>query len=382
MEEFPSEMPLSELDAARQELNDGELEDELREIVEQLQKMETAAALDRQQSAREKMDGLTQKLQQMQDALRANQQREIVDALQRSLQDMLELSKRQEQLKNEARSLQQNSQQFRGLAQQQMELMRDLSTLTSRLASLSQKTFGITPEMGQAIGDAMRGMNEALGSLERRNGSAAGEQQSSAMASLNEAAQMLQWSLNAMMQGGQGVGMAGFMQGLQRLTGQQQGINSGTQQLDGMTRQQAAALARLAGEQGAVRKSLEQLAREAAGAGQLSKLLGDLNRIAREMREVQTDLAQGNVNPETLRKQERILSRLLDSQRSLRERDYERRRRAESGTNVARVSPGRIDLSSQESRNRLREDLLKALQEGYARDYEELIKRYFEVLEQ
>jgi hypothetical protein len=382
MEEFPSEMPLDELAAAQQELDDGMLEEELREIVKQLRNMETTEALDGQRSAREKMDNFMQKLQQMQDALRANQQKEIVDALQRSLQDMLELSRRQEQLKNEARSLQQNSQQFRGLAQQQMELMRDLATLTSRIASLSQKTFGITPEMGQAIGDAMRGMNEALGSLERRNGTSAGEQQSSAMASLNEAAQMMQWSLNAMMQGGQGVGMAGFMQGLQRLTGRQQGVNRGTQQLEGMTRQQAAALARLAGEQGAVRKSLEQLAREAAGAGQLSKLLGDLNRIAREMREVQTDLAQGDVNPATLRKQDRILSRLLDSQRSLRERDYERRRRAESGTGVAGVSPEEIDLSSQESKNRLREDLLKALRKGYTRDYEELIKRYFEVLEQ
>ncbi|MGB2959540.1 MAG: DUF4175 family protein [Bacteroidota bacterium] len=382
MEEFPSEMPLDELAEARQELEEGKLEEELQEIVEQLQNMETADALEGQRNATEKMEGFTQKLQQMQDALRANQQKEIVDAMQRSLQDMLELSKRQEWLKNEARGLQQNSQQFRGLAQQQMELMRDLAALTGRIASLSQKTFGITPEMGQAIGDAMREMNGGLGSLERRNGTSAGEHQSSAMASLNEAAQLMQWSLNAMMEGGEGVGMAGLMQGLQRLTGRQQGINRGTQQLEGMTRQQAAALGRLAGEQGAVRKSLEQLAREAAGSGELSKLLGDLNRIVREMREVQTDLAQGDLNPETLRKQDRILSRLLESQRSLRERDYERRRRAEGGTNVARMSPGKIDLSGQESRNRLREDLLKALQEGYSRDYEELIRRYFEVLEQ
>jgi len=382
MEEFPAEMPLEELAAARKGLDESRLGEELEDIVEQLRNMEAGEALERQMSAMKKMDGFVQELQQMQDALRAQQQRQIVDALQRSLQDMLELSKRQEQLKNEARDLQRNSQQFRELAQRQMELMRDLAALTGRIASLSQKTFAITPEMGRAIGDAMRGMNGALGSLERRDGTSAGEQQSASMASLNESAQLMQWSLNAMMQGGQGVGMAGFMQGLQRLTGRQQGINRGTQQLEGMTRQQAAALARLAGEQGAVRKSLEQLAREAAGAGELSKLLGDLNRIAGEMREVQTDLAQGNLNPETLRKQDRILSRLLDSQRSLRERDYERRRRAEVGRNVARASPGKIDLSTQESRNRLREDLLKALQEGYARDYEELIKRYFEVLEQ
>lgn len=100
------------------------------------------------------------------------------------------------------------------------------------------------------------------------------------------------------------------------------------------------------------------------------------------MREVQTDLAQGNINPETLRKQERILSRMLDSQRSARERDFEKRRKAESGTNVARRSPGAIDLTTQEGRAKLRLDLLRAMEEGYAKDYEELIKKYFEALEQ
>ena len=202
------------------------------------------------------------------------------------------------------------------------------------------------------------------------------------MGSLNEAAQQVQSAMNAMMQaGGQGMGMAGFMQRLRQMTAQQQGINDATRE-GGLTPQQAAELGRLAGEQGMVRKSLEQLAREAANAGQLSKMLGDLNKIAQEMREVQTDLAQGNVNPETLKKQDRILSRLLDSQRSARERDFENRRRAESGKDVLRTSPGQIDLTTQEGRNRLRQDLLKAVEEGYAKDYEVLIRKYFEALEQ
>jgi hypothetical protein len=186
-----------------------------------------------------------------------------------------------------------------------------------------------------------------------------------------------------MMQGGgQGMGMAAFMQRLQQMTGQQQGINQGTQNLGNMTQQQAAEMARLAGEQGMVRKSMEQLAREAAASGQLKRMLGDLGNIAEEMREVQTDLAQGNVNPETLRKQERILSRLLDSQRSARERDYEKRRQSSPGQNMAGTSPGQLDLTTQEGRNRLRRDLLKALEQGYARDYENLIRKYFDALEQ
>jgi hypothetical protein len=183
----------------------------------------------------------------------------------------------------------------------------------------------------------MQRMDDALRALDLRNGGLASQQQGAAMGALNETAQQLQAAAQGMAQGGgQGMGMAGFLQRLQQLGGQQQGINDGTR---GLTPEQGAALARLAGEQGMVRKSLEELAREASRAGELSKLLGDLHRVADDMREVQTDMAQGNVNPETLQKQDRILSRLLDAQRSMRERDFEKRRQAETGTTAARQVP-------------------------------------------
>jgi hypothetical protein len=382
MEEFPAEMPLSEMDQARQQLEESRLQEQMESIAQQMQQQQMSQAMEGQKSAMQKMGKFMQQLQQMQQAMRDNQQRQIVNEMRKSLQDLLELSKRQEALKDELKDLEQNSRRFRENAQEQMDVMRDLGNVTERMAKLSQKSFGITPEMGKSIGDAMRQMGEAMQSLEQRNGGRAGQQQEGAMGSLNEAAQQVQSAMNAMMQGGgQGMGMAGFMQRLRQMTAQQQGINDATRE-GGLTPQQAAELGRLAGEQGMVRKSLEQLAREAANAGQLSKMLGDLNKIAQDMREVQTDLAQGNVNPETLKKQDRILSRLLDSQRSARERDFENRRRAESGKNSQRAGPGQIDLTTQEGRNRLRQDLLKAVEEGYAKDYEVLIRKYFEALEQ
>ncbi|MBI3192945.1 MAG: hypothetical protein HYZ34_00600 [Ignavibacteriae bacterium] len=99
------------------------------------------------------------------------------------------------------------------------------------------------------------------------------------------------------------------------------------------------------------------------------------------MQEVQTDLEQGDVNPETLQKQERILSRLLDSQRSMREKDFEKRRRSEAGKNQQRQSPTDIDFTTQEGKNKLREELLKVLEGKYSKDYENLIRKYFEELE-
>jgi hypothetical protein len=130
-----------------------------------------------------------------------------------------------------------------------------------------------------------------------------------------------------------------------------------------------------------LQKSLDELSKEAKNTGEFSKLLGDLDRIAREMQEVQTDLEQGNVNPNTIDKQQRILSRLLDSQRSMRERDYEKRRKAETGKNIRQASPADIDLTTQEGKNKLRQELLKMLEGKFSKDYEELIKKYFEQLE-
>ncbi len=381
MNEFPAEMPVKEMEETLEEMDKAALDRQMEKIAEQLRERMTDQALSGQRQAMESMSKMQQNLQQMKQSMMQNQQRQVAQAMRRAAEDMLELSKRQEDLKNESRSLDPSSQRFRENAQEQMQVLRDLGNVTNELSALSQKTFGVTPEMGKSIGEAMRKMNDALQSLEQRNGNQASQQQGGAMGALNQTAQQLQEAAEGMMQpGGQGgVGMAGFMQRLQQLGGMQQGINEGTR---GLTQQQAAELSRLAGEQGMVRKSLEQLAREASNAGQLSKLLGDLNRVAQDMREVQTDLAQGQVNPETLHKQERILSRMLDAQRSLRERDFEKRRKAETGRNLTRQGPADLGPAALQNRTRLQQDLLKALEEGYAKDYEELIRRYFEALEQ
>ncbi len=239
MEEFPAEMPLSEMEKARDELDQSKLDEQMQQAAEHMQQQSAEGkeqAMQNQKQAMQKMGQLMSKLQQMQKAMQQNQQRQIVNEMRKAVQDLLELSKRQEALKNESRSLEQNSQRFRENSQEQMDLMRDLANVANGMSKLSQKTFGITPEMGKSIGDALRQMDQAMQSLDQRNGNSAGEQQSGAMGSLNQAAQQVQSAMNAMMQGGgQGMGMAGFMQRLQQMSGMQQGINRGTQNLGGMS---------------------------------------------------------------------------------------------------------------------------------------------------
>ncbi len=383
MEEFPAEMPLGELEQARGEMSGDSLGKRMEEISHSMEQGEPQQASRSQRQAASSMARLGDHLRKMQQEMRQNQQRQILNAMRRSMRDLLDLSRREEDLKNESETLEPNSRRFRDNEEAQMDVMRDLGTVAEGMAALSQRTFGVTPEMGKSIGDAFRSMNEAMRSLAQRNRAGASEQQAEAMASLNEAAQRVEDSMNAMQQGGgQGMGMAGLMQRLQRLSAQQGGINGASRNLGAMSPAQAAEMARLAGEQGMVKKSLEQLAREAAAAGDLKRLMGDLGQVAQEMAEVQTDMTSGNFNPETVKKEDRILSRLLDAQRSTRERDFEKKRTSNAGVNVARESPAALDRTTLQGKDRLRRDMQKALEEGYARDYEELIKRYFELLEQ
>jgi hypothetical protein len=72
---------------------------------------------------------------------------------------------------------------------------------------------------------------------------------------------------------------------------------------------------------------------------------------------------------------------MLDAQRSINERDFENKRESKTGENVARESPEELNLSSDKGKDKLRDELNRIIREGYLRDYEVLIRKYFEALQ-
>jgi len=99
------------------------------------------------------------------------------------------------------------------------------------------------------------------------------------------------------------------------------------------------------------------------------------------MKEVVTNLQSNKINNDLVKQQERILSKLLDAQTSLNERDYEKDRKSIAGKEFNRNSPPDLILTTEEGKNKLRDELLKAVRDGYKKDYEDLIRKYFETLE-
>lgn len=301
------------------------------------------------------------------------------------LRDLLSVSKAQEALEQTTSQTSRSSPRLRDLAGQQQNLRDQLTRVMSQLMALSRETFAVTPEMGRLLGSAYGAMGQAQQQLTERDSRTASNNQGTAMESMNQAAMIL-YQTAQQMQSGQG-SASGFEQFLQRMgemAGQQQGINQQGLQLalgQMATSLQQGLLQRMLSDQQQVRKSLDQLMQEMSGSGK--KGLGDLSGISSEMDEVIKDLQRGQYTRKTQLRQEKILSRMLDSQKSLTQRGQkEERRSTTAASGVSYASPGGLPEDRGQRRSLTLEALNRALKAGYSTDYQDMIRRYFNTLTQ
>jgi hypothetical protein len=373
-------MPQNQIDAA-QEQSGQNLQNKMQKATQQFQSGNMSGAQNTGQQISQDLQQLMESLQSAQQQLSEQEKQKIMQALRRSSRDLLNLSQQQENLMESTKGTDRNTPGMTGLADKQQDMLGGLSRVTNGLYELSQETFFVTPEIGKALGKSMKGMQSALQGLEGRNSGKSMQGQNQSMSGLNEAASQIRSSMQGLSQASSAIGFQEMMQRMMGLSQQQEGVNQQTSQMgqspgEGMTLNQQAAMQRLAAEQNAVRKSLEQLMKE---AGNRSDMLGDLNQVGKDMEEVVKQLQQQNLNRSLIERQKRILSRLLDAQHSMNRRDYSKKRQAETGKQYQAMSPQTLP-GSQGEKDRLRNELLKAMREGYSKDYKELIRKYFEAL--
>ena len=382
-----SDMPMEEMQKLMQEFQEQQNRQLSEQTSNQLKQCQMQNANRKQQQLSSNMNQMNQMMQQLKNSMQQQNQMQTFTDMMKILDNIISLSKDQEDLKTDSDQLDPNSSEFDKLAEKEKNLSNNLNNIMQGMSDLSQKTFAISPEMGKSLGDAKRQMEMSIESMKGRNGSQSSNQQGEAMKSLNEAAMMVKNSMESMMQGGSQGGMMSLMQQLQQMSGQQMNLNNLTQMLQkmqqgGLTPQQQSQMQRLAQQQQLIKKSFDQLNQEAKVSGQSKKLPVDLDEIAKKMQEVITDLHGEKLDDNLVQKQEHILNKLLDAQKSINERDYEKQRESRSGETVLRDSPQELDLSKQSSQNKIRDELNKAVKEGYLRDYEDLIRKYYETLQE
>ena len=98
------------------------------------------------------------------------------------------------------------------------------------------------------------------------------------------------------------------------------------------------------------------------------------------MKQVEEALRQGRLGDEVEQKQQHILSRLLDAQRSVNRQDFEPRRESRPGEDAGRATPAALPAELLRESDRLRLDLLKAQADRYPSQYRAFIEAYLRAL--
>jgi hypothetical protein len=398
-----SEQLAQETRAMASELDAAEEREALEEAAEQLS--EEAAEAQRQaagQAQRQDAQGaqrsgqrasqsLEQAMQGMRKTVEQRQKsREGADlaAVRRSAQDLVSLQRAAEE-----NMRQQGSNDER--ADRQTDLADGVARVADSLATLAERTPFLSPELGRSLGQAMRDLKDSgrqLGGGDRSQGEAKGR---SGAQALNRAVLELRKTEQQMGQsGGQSAGgqqpmpQPGREQGpAERMGGlaeRQSQVNRRTQditrQLSEQLEMQAgdrAEMQRLAAEQQRIRQQLEQIARDEEAH---RELLGRMDQLQRDMEAAEEVMRAGRADADLEEKQQRILSRMLDAQRSIHRRDFDPEREARRGEDVARRAPGELPAELLRESDRLRLDLMKIENDRYPPRYRAFIESYLRSL--
>ena len=310
---------------------------------------------------------------------------EMATKLAKIMRDVLYLSKVQEDIKDETALLSRNSSQLKTMAYRQQLIQDQLRQATKQMVELSKETFSITPEIGKAIGGVNNSIEKTKSELTNRNIRNAIDNQELAMKGLNTAALSLFKSIQQMQSSGSASGFEQFLKMMQQMAGQQQNLNQqgtgmGMGQLSESAKQQI--LQSMLQGQKSVQKALQQLIKEMKQSGEKNGQ-GDLKGISNDIEDVISDLSKFKYNKKTKNKQRRILSRMLDSQTSLSQRGYKEKRKSYTVDRTDIYSSSKnLPLSLGQRENIALEALNRSLNSGYSREYQTMIKRYFNSMSQ
>ena len=304
---------------------------QLSQARQQMQQARQMAMQGQQQSAGQQaqqaagdLSEVSQQLNQAHMQMQMQQMEAIRAALGQTAADALALARRQSELRDEMQGA--SATELVGLRADEAAIAQGLRNLADNYAEGTEMAAPGARDLLTAVGRAMEELDGTIGALEnpRSQGPSPTAEAEKVVRTLNEVARM---AMTSGQQQGQAQSMASaseqMMQQMQELAQQQGEIMQDASALTPMRlgeetmREQ---VEEMAGRQEEVAEELRDMAEQERG--EESNPLGDLSTFAEEARQLAEALAQGRLDPEVIRRQERLFHRLLDAGRTL-ERDEE-----------------------------------------------------------
>lgn len=306
---------------------------------------------------------------------------ELAAKMRNAIDDINYLSDMQEGLITRTSSIKGRSEVLRDLAVQQQVLKESIGGLSRRIEDLGKESPFIAAELNNLIKRAIGNVDLSIDKLSDRQGRDAVNFQKEALYNINRAAVNMLDALESQKNCNKGGSCDKPTMKLNALCDRQKMLNQQTQSQCQNPGQQSPnlneSLRRLAAEQGAIRKSLGELQNE---FGDSREVLGRLDAISNDMKKVVEHLSSGEVGQETIDRQLKIYSRMLDATKTLQRKDFTEQRKAAVGQDIFRASPPALSGNQLRGGLDIEDRLRQFLKESYPQEYEQHIKAYFKAL--
>jgi hypothetical protein len=384
-----------DFDEQKEERED--VKEDMKDSKENIQQQQNQKASRKQKSASKKMKEMAESMAAQMEGQEQEQLELDLKALRQLLENIVTLSFEQEDVMNQFQPVEINTPRYIGLTQEQKKIQDDFKVVEDSLYELAKRVVQMESFITEKVGEIKDNMRKSLDNLEERQKPVANEQQQRAMKNLNDLALMLsevmqqmQMQMSSGMPGSQMCNKPGGSSGKSGKEPKDKPASEGQKELnEGMKKMgegkqegegkgegpSSKEFAQMAARQAALRKQLEQKQRELQQQGKGDK---ELQEIIDQMNKIEKNLVNKQLTNEMLKRQQDILTRLLEHERAERQRDQDNKRKSETAQDKERKMPPSLEeyIKKREAET----EQFKTVNPALKPYYKNLVEEYYKSL--
>ncbi|MDP1728363.1 MAG: DUF4175 family protein [Bacteroidota bacterium] len=372
---------------------------------EELDKKNNKEASEDQKEAADEMKELEEKIREKMDKEEEEEDEIDIDALREILENLVQLSKDQEDLMERLKTISGYNPQFVKLAQEQKIIRDNAKMVEDSLFALSKRVPEIKSYINREVNKMNNHLDKSNQGFSQRNIAETRTQQQYAMTRMNNLAVMLSDALKQLQQQmqekkdgaskgkkgkpskkqGKGKGgklSMGQLKKMQEAMNKQmrEGMNKNGKGEKGKNGMGSEDFARMAAQQMAIRQQMQKmlsqmdaLQKEKLGGG---KQLGDLQKM---MEQTEKELVNKRLTQETLMRQQEILTRLLEHEKAEKKQEQDNKREAEQPKDYPKASPQYLEEINKKKQKEI--EFLRTVPVELQPYYKQKAREYLEKVE-
>ncbi len=363
-----------------------EIEKEMEEATKSMKSNQGKQASSKQQKSAKSMRAMSKAMKESMQSSEMEEMQENMDDLRNILDNLITLSFGQEKVMKDFRGMSLQDPRVTKLSQEQLKLQDDAKIIEDSLNALASRVVQIQSFVTRELTNMKSYMDESVQQLRDRRLSMASSKQQFAMTSINNLALMLsdvlknmQQQMNAMAMPGKGKGSkkgekpGGMGEMQKQLNAKMQQLQKGGKSGRGLSEE----LSQMAAEQAMIRSMLKKLEENAKGTEAGKQQDKQVKELMEKMDETETDLVNKRINPNLINRQNEILTRLLESEKALKQQEEDPKRESEAAKTPKRSTPAFFDSINQQNKSK-QVEVLRSVTPNYNLFYKLQANQYLQ----